>query len=60
MTATVIGTAAGVPAMVVLGIPFETAGIAIGYALTEAVTTALMIRETRRVVTAISERRPPA
>lgn len=50
MRATVIATVIGVPAMIGAGVAAGPVAVAAGYALTEAISTVLLIRPTRRAV----------
>ena len=54
MTATLIATALGVPAMIGLTYAYGPIGAAIGYALTEAISTLLLIRRTARAARRLS------
>lgn len=53
MWATLIGTVAGVPAMIALALVWGPIGAAIGYALTEALATILLVRRTRGALRAL-------
>lgn len=58
MRATLVGTAVGLPVMVVLALVIGPVGAAIGYALTEACATVLLVRKTRESMRTLSEQRP--
>ncbi|WP_409047310.1 lipopolysaccharide biosynthesis protein [Microbacterium sp. HA-8] len=54
MTATLVGTVVGVPAMILLTMAIGPVGAAIGYALTELISTALLARPTIGSVKAVA------
>jgi PST family polysaccharide transporter len=55
MRATLVATAVGIPAMVAGGITMGPIGAALGYALTEAVSTALLARRTTRALVQLTQ-----
>lgn len=58
MRATLLGTLVGVPAMVLLAIPFGAVGVATGYALTELIPTLVLIAPCRGAVQTLSAQEP--
>jgi PST family polysaccharide transporter len=58
MWATLIGTAVGVPAMLLLAGTVGPAGVALGYAATELIATAVLVRRTGRTIRRLDEAAP--
>lgn len=58
--ATLVATAVGIPAMIVFAFPFGPLGVSIGFALTEAIATILLIAPCRRALGRLDTEQPIA